>query len=499
MPGIEVDAAAGDRASVQRRVVRTLVLSQALGGLGMASGLAVGALLAQDVSGTESLAGLGTTFQVLGAALIAIPVARVMAARGRRPGLALGLVLALVGATLVVTAAVARSFALLLLGMLLFGGGTSANSQARYAAADLADPGRRGRDLSVVVWATTIGSVLGPNLVGPGQALARAVGLPPLAGSFGFSLVGFVLALLVVTAFLRPDPLLLARALEREARRAGAARPAGAAQRVASGASGASGAALPAADGAARAVSIPAGSAPDGTARAVSIPVGSAPDGAAPLEPVDGLGPGELGDGAEDHDGSLTRGLRVVRSRAGARLGVLTIALGHVVMVSVMVMTPVHMRHGHAELEVIGLVISAHVLGMFAFSPLVGAAVDRWGSRPVAAGGGAVLTVAALLAGRSAAGWSPLLLVALLLLGVGWSGTLISGSTLLIAAVSPVERPATQGLSEVLMGLAGAAGGAVAGVVVDRFGYSALASTASVVGLAIVALQLTSRTGAPRR
>ena len=172
-------------------VIRTLITSQILSGLGMASGLAVGALLAEDLSGTESLAGLGTTFQVLGGALIAIPVARVMAARGRRPGLQLGLALALVGAALVVTAAVARSFPLLLIGMLLFGGGTSANSQSRYAAADLAPPQHRGRDLSVVVWATTIGSVLGPNLVGPGQALARAIGLPELAGSFVFSLVGF--------------------------------------------------------------------------------------------------------------------------------------------------------------------------------------------------------------------------------------------------------------------------------------------------------------------
>ncbi len=129
------------RKGLQRKVIRTLITSQILSGLGMASGLAVGALLAEDLSGTESLSGLGTTFQVLGGALIAIPVARVMAARGRRPGLQLALALALVGSAIVVTAAVARSFPLLLVGMLLFGGGTSANSQSRYAAADLAAPG----------------------------------------------------------------------------------------------------------------------------------------------------------------------------------------------------------------------------------------------------------------------------------------------------------------------------------------------------------------------
>ena len=143
------------RRGLQRKVIRTLITSQILSGLGMASGLAVGALLAEDLSGTESLAGLGTTFQVLGGALIAIPVARIMAARGRRPGVQLGLALAMVGSALVVTAAVARSFPLMLVGMLLFGGGTSANSQSRYAAADLALPAQRGRDLSVVVAQTT--------------------------------------------------------------------------------------------------------------------------------------------------------------------------------------------------------------------------------------------------------------------------------------------------------------------------------------------------------
>ncbi len=223
-PAEALDLDPAHRKGLQRKVIRTLITSQILSGLGMASGLAVGALLAEDLSGTESLAGLGTTFQVLGGALIAIPVARLMAARGRRPGLELGLALALVGSALVVTAAVARSFPLLLVGMLLFGGGTSANSQSRYAAADLALPEHRGRDLSVVVWATTIGSVLGPNLVGPGQAFARVLGLPELAGSFVFSFAGFAAAFVVINRLLRPDPLLSARALERAERAASAGR-----------------------------------------------------------------------------------------------------------------------------------------------------------------------------------------------------------------------------------------------------------------------------------
>jgi MFS family permease len=418
-----------DRATLQRKVVRTLVGSQILSGVGMACGIAVGALIAEDLSGTEALAGVGTTAQVLGTALLTIPVARATAARGRRVGLRWGLAVAFVGASLVLVAAVLRSFPLFVVGMFLFGGGTTANNQTRYAAADLADPARRGRDLSIVVWATTIGSVVGPNLVGPGKALAHRLGLPELAGTFAFSLVGFVAAWLVVDRLLRPDPLLTARALDAAHREEG--------RRAA---------------------------APDVVADPASGGVADVPN----------------------HDGSMRRGLAVVRSNPRALQAILVMALGHLVMVSVMVMTPIHMKHGHAELEVIGFVISVHILGMFALSPLVGAAVDRWGAPPVAMTGGVVLTVASLLASRSQAGWSGLLLVALFLLGVGWSCTLVSGSTLLTSVVTTDERPATQGLADVLMGLAGAGGGVAAGIVVGSLGYSALASGSAAVGVVIL-------------
>lgn len=423
-----------DRPALQRRVIRTLVATQILGGVGMASGIAVGALLAEELSGTEALAGVGTTSQVLGSALITIPVARAIAARGRRVGQSLGLAVAFVGAALVITAAVAGSFPLFLVGMFLFGGGTTANNQARYAAADLAAPTHRGRDLSIVVWATTIGSVAGPNLVGPGVSVARLVGIPDLAGSFVFSLCGFLLAWVVVSRLLRPDPLLTARALEATEHEERAQRHT---------------------DGLA-----------DGTTT-----------GPAPTAP--------------NHDGSMGRGLAVIRANARALRAVLVMGLGHLVMVSVMVMTPIHMKHGHAELEVIGFVISIHILGMYVLSPVVGTAVDRWGGQLVAMVGGAVLTLAAVLAALSDAGWSALLLAALFLLGVGWSCTLVSGSTLLTGAVETDERPATQGLADVFMGLAGAGGGAVAGVVVGGLGYSWLAAGSAVVGLVIIAIAAT--------
>src|SRR5512132_1622324 len=140
-----------------------------------------------------------------------------MAAGGRRPGLLAGYAIAFVGAVLVLVAAVVRNFALLLLGSLLFGGATTANNQARYAAVDLSEDRHRGRDLSIVVWATTVGAVLGPNLTGPGGAAASALGLPPLAGGFIFSLVGFTVAAALLFFWLRPDPLIVARERARAA------------------------------------------------------------------------------------------------------------------------------------------------------------------------------------------------------------------------------------------------------------------------------------------
>ena len=375
---------------VQQRVVRTLAGTQVLGGVGLSAGVAVGALLAEDVSGSAQFAGLGGTFQVLGAALIAIPMSRVMAAHGRRPGLVLGYVLAATGAIGLITAGVIRNFPLLLVASVLFGGATASNSQARYAGADLAHPQHRARDLSIVVWATTIGSVVGPNLVGPSAPFARALGLPLLTGPFLFSLLGLLLAIAVLLWRLRPDPLIEARQ-----------------RRVAD------------------------------------------------------------GDDSGATHGSVTRGLRVAAGIPNARLGILTLALGHVVMVSVMVMTPLHMNHGGADLEVIGFVISIHILGMFAFSPLTGLAVDRFGGRAVAVLGSAIL------------------LLGLFLLGLGWSCTLVAGSTLLTAAVPADERPGAQGASDLLMGLMAAGGGALAGVIVHQVSFEALALGALGVAISI--------------
>lgn len=158
-----------------------------------------------------------------------------------------------------------------------------------------------------------------------------------------------------------------------------------------------------------------------------------------------------------------------------------------------MVMTPLHMRHGHADLTIIGFVISIHILGMFAFSPLTGMAVDRLGGRVVAMVGSGILVVATVLASTAPMGHSTRLLVALFLLGLGWSCTLVSGSTLLTAAVPTAERPGAQGASDLVMGLSAGVGGALAGVVVDRASFHALALGALVIAAAIGAAAVVLR------
>lgn len=411
-----------DVTAVQGRTVLTLMGSQTLGGIGVASGIAVAAIVAAEVSGSDALSGLANTTQVLGGALFTVPVAALMATRGRRAGLVTAYLVGAVGALLAVTAATVGSFWLLLLGTTLFGASSTANSQARYAATDLSPPERRGRQLSWVVWATTVGSVLGPNLIGPGRWIALQLGLAPLAGAWVLSLAGFLLAAVLLQVLLRPDPLLLSRELEHRSR--------------------------------------------------------PALEQAAP---------------AAARRGNVAEGLRLIRSTPAALWGTAAVTVGHVVMVAVMVMTPLHMRHGGAVIELIGLVISLHILGMYGLSPVAGQLTDRVGAAAVVLLGVVLLLLACLLAGLSAAGFSAGLTAGLVLLGLGWSCTMVAGSGTVAGAVPVAERAAVQGAADLVMGLSAAAGGALAGVVMDLWGYGVLCVLAGAAALALGAFTVARR------
>ncbi|MHB8275402.1 MAG: MFS transporter [Dermatophilaceae bacterium] len=181
----------------------------------------------------------------------------------------------------------------------------------------------------------------------------------------------------------------------------------------------------------------------------------------------------------------MRRGLRVIGRNPLAMLGLGAVAIGHTVMVSVMVMTPLHMDHGGAELRLIGLVISVHVFGMFAFAPVMGWLGDGFGGRLVVIGGAATLLTASLVSSRTPAGWSAGLVVGLFLFGVGWSATLVAGSTLLTAAVAQHERPGVQGASDLVMGLCAGFGGGLSGVVVGMWGYPTLCLIAAMLSVAL--------------
>lgn len=398
---------------VQHRTIALLCGAQVLGGLAMGASLALGAILAERLSGSESLAGLATTVLTLGAAAAGLPLAGLAQRAGRRPALATGFVIAAVGAAVVAIAVDVGWFPLLLLGMAGVGSGTAVSLQSRFAATDLAEPRTRGRDLSLVVWMTMVGAVAGPALLPVGAEIAGVLGIDELAGPFVIGAAGAAAAALVLWSGLRPDPLLLS------------------------------------------------------TAAASS-------DSTAVAKP------------------SLAQGWQTIRQIAEARNAVVSVVSAHAVMVAVMALTPVHMTHGGASITLVGLSISAHVAGMYALAPVMGVLTDRVGRVPTVVIGQALL-LAACVTGFAAQHSQRGLVVALVLLGLGWSATTVAGSTLLTESIPVPQRPRVQGISDTAMSLAGAVAGALAGVVVGLFGYPVLVLGAGAISVIAAIYVLTDR------
>jgi len=422
-----------DARRLHRRTVASLVGSQIAGGIGTSSGIAVAALAAESLAGPE-LSGLGQTAAVLGSALAAVPLSRLMSARGRRPGLATGYLVAAIGAVVCIVAGQRGLFWLFLVGMLLVGPATAANLQARYAATDLASNRNRARSLSIVVAATTVGVILGPNLIEPGAALAGRLGLPELFGPYVFALVAYLLATVIVTVRLRPDPLLTARAIAPR--------------------------------------STPGAEVPGGAVR-----------------------PGTAGSrGGATEPGAKFGVLRLIATTPGARIGVLATAVAHSSMVAVMAMTPVHLLHGGATLSVVGLAVSMHIAGMYALSPLFGWLADSIGRGSVIAAGLVLTIVATMVTGTAPADGASQVCLGLTVLGLGWSCCLVGGSTLLSESVEIGVRPAVQGVADLIMGLSAAGASALAGLVIGAWGYGVLNGLAgAILGIPLVIVLLRGR------
>ena len=379
-------------ALVQRRSVRVLAAGQVLTGVAFGSTLSLGALLAADLSGQEELSGFATAAVTLGAALTAIPLARLASARGRRFALSTGNIAALAGIAVVILAASTRAFPLLLVGIALIGAGNAGTLQARFAATDLASTARRGRDLATVVWATTVGGVVGPLLLAPGEVLGAGIGMPRLTGAYLFSFAAQACALALYVLLLRPDPLLLAQRRARE-----------------------------------------------GAAAAIADTVTDRP--------------------------------------ALARYAMFAVAASHVTMAAVMAMTPGHLSHIVAPDAVtwaVGVRIAGRVGGVYGLSPVCGILADRVGRLPTVLLGQALFIAALTIA--ASLSWSQAgVLVALVLLGLGWSASTVAGSALLTEATPLAARPRRQGRSDTLMTASAAVGSIVAGLILGAAGYGGLA------------------------
>lgn len=439
-----------------------LVGNQLLAGIGVASGIAVAALLAQELTGTVVLAGLSQTSSVLGAGLVAIPLARLAVARGRHVALATGYGLAAAGALLVITAAVTAFVPLVFLGLAAFGAGSAAGLQARFAATEVASPGFEARAMSLVLWATTLGSVAGPNLSEFGDALGRSLGLPPLVGPFLLSGAAFAVSTLLVASLLRmPRPGDLAVEDLPVGADTGAAADTGAS--VETGASADTGA-----------LARPGAREHSAEAR---------PGASAPHEPS---AQSEASGSAAARPVGSWRALAIAVREPRALLALAAVVCSHTVMVAVMVMTPVHMHAHGLSLGLVGLVISIHILGMYGASPLVGWIVDRVGPVPVIGAGAGVLLSATLIGMLAPADDMLLIPLALGLLGLGWSAGLIGGSALLTVSVDRELRVPLQGASDASMNFAAALAAACSGLVLELGGFAAVNVVAAFVLVPLV-------------
>ncbi|HEX3199452.1 MAG TPA: MFS transporter [Propionibacteriaceae bacterium] len=397
----------------QRRTLAVLLLAQILSGAGLAAGITVGALLAEQMLGSSRLSGLPTVFFTIGSAATAVGVGRVSQRLGRRAGLTAGYLTGAVGSLGVVVAASFDNVVLLFASLLVYGAGVSTNLQARYTGADLAAPSRRGRAVSIVLVATAVGAIIGPNLVRVTGTLAARLGIPALAGPFMLAAAAYASAGLVLWLLLRPDPLLLARSI---------------------------------------------------------AAAGSSRMAEANPEPSISAATSES-----------RRGWSwAVAGGAGIMI------LSQLIMVAIMTMTPIHIEHHGHGLAITGVVIAAHVAGMFLPSPFSGWLVDRFGYLPIAAAAGLTLLAAGLLAA-----WAPVdsvgtLLLALVLLGLGWNLGLVSGTTLVTDAVPLATRARTQGVVDFGVSLAGAGGGLSSGLIVSATSYATLTLAGGILALLII-------------
>lgn len=385
-----------------------LFVSAIFGRAAMSIGFVVAALVVERILGSSTWAGISTAAITVGTAFSASALSNYMNRRGRRPGLVVGYLIAGGGGAVALLGGNQLSLVFFVLGLIMIGVGQGGTNLARYAAADLAEPTQRGRAISLVVFASTVGAVGGPALAGLADRIGQSFGLAELVGPFGFAAVFMILAGAVVLVGLRPDPLVLSGGLK---------------------------------------------------------------------DTTEGVKRSGLADS-----------VRVIMADPYARLALVGLVVSQAVMVTVMAMTPLHMReHGHS-VGVVGWVLSAHTAGMFAFAPLAGWVSDRYG-RVIAIVIAAVTLIAAT-AMTALAGEAPAILMfpGLYLLGLGWSFGMVASSALLTESVPADEQVSAQGAADLITSFVSGAGALSSGFVFSMAGFHILSTIGIIAsGMLLVA------------
>ena len=376
-------------AVTRRRLQTSLVLGVGLGSTGYIAAITIATIVAKELSGGSSFAGLPGATIVLGSAAASQLLSRFMVLYGRRAGLVLGYGIGAAGALGAGVAVVLASFPLFIAATAAMGCANAANQLSRYTAADMYPESGRASAIGVVVWGSTLGSIVGPNLITLSGNIAEGFNLPRLAGVYGVPVL-FVTAAALLTLFtLRPAPESLAPQRARVA-------------------------------------------------------------------------------------GRISASLGEMLARPRIFAAVIALIAGQVVMVLVMTMTPLHMAdHGHG-LAAVGLVISGHTFGMFAFSPISGWLAGRYGTPAIIAAGLGLSAFSSVLAAVAPPDGGTILFIALFLLGVGWNFGFVAGSALLTEGLDGAERTTLQGATDAMIWSSAAAAALGSGIVVAAASYTAL-------------------------
>lgn len=372
------------------------MIAQICAGFGHGLTFSMGSLLAVKLQG-EAWGGTALALTMAGAAIWAIPLGKLVTRFDRRASLMTGLILAMIGASSALLAAQTSLFPLALLGFFFLGGEVAVNYQARFAASDVSAPGHQARNLSLVMWSTTVGAVIGPQLFSATERFRIFLGLEEFTGAYIICL--FAQSLGVIALF-------------------------------------------------------------------VGMPRG--------------VQPAVAQESAHTSTASSGSSSTRVWDYPAVAAAIVTVAVSHFAMISIMAISAVHLRHNHADLSFIGMVISGHIGAMYILSPLFGVIADRYSAfAAIALGTG--LNIASCIIIWLSGGTPNGVLVGMVVLGFGWASTLVGTSSLLLASSPASARAAFQSRSDLVMNLTGAAGGLLAGPVAALIGLQHLAGVIAVI------------------